>query len=40
LYKAAVQRLSGDKPSPVRAVVGATTAGAATGVVVYRLLRK
>jgi hypothetical protein len=40
LYTGALQRLSGDKPSPLRAVAGATAAGAATGVLVYRLLRK
>ena len=38
-YIAVMQRLTGEKPSPVRAAAGATAAGAATGVVVYRLLR-
>jgi hypothetical protein len=39
LYTAAIQRLKGEKPSPLRAGVGAAAAGAATGIVVYRLLR-
>jgi 4-amino-4-deoxy-L-arabinose transferase-like glycosyltransferase len=39
LYKATAQRLFGEKPSPVRAALGAAAAGTATGVVVYRLLR-
>jgi len=39
LYMATVQRLLGDNPSPLRAGVGATAAGAATGILVYRLLR-
>lgn len=39
LYVAAVQRLKGDRPSATRAFAGATAAGTATGVMVYRLLR-
>jgi hypothetical protein len=39
LYIAAIQRISGRRPSAVRAAAGATAAGAATGVAVYRLLR-
>jgi hypothetical protein len=38
-YTAIVQRLTGERPSALRAAAGATAAGAATGVVVYRLLR-
>jgi hypothetical protein len=34
------QRVQGDRPGAVRALAGATIAGAATGVVVYRLLRQ
>jgi len=33
-------RLRGEKPNALRAFAGATTAGIATGVVVYRLLRQ
>jgi hypothetical protein len=40
LYIGVVQRLTGEKPSPLRAIAGATAAGTATGVVVYRLLRQ
>jgi hypothetical protein len=40
LYIAVVQRLTGEKPSALRAIAGATAAGTATGVVVYRLLRQ
>jgi hypothetical protein len=39
LYIAATQRVMGDKPSATRAFAGATAAGTATGVLVYRLLR-
>jgi hypothetical protein len=39
LYKAVFERLSGGRPSTLRAAAGATAAGAATGVAVYRLLR-
>jgi hypothetical protein len=39
LYVALLQRLRGEKPSAFRAAAGATAAGAATGVAVYRLLR-
>jgi len=39
LYIAAAQRIGGQRPSVVRAVTASTTAGAAVGVVVYRLLR-
>jgi hypothetical protein len=39
LYTAVIQRLTGEKPSALRAAAGATAAGAATGVAVYRLLR-
>jgi hypothetical protein len=39
-YMAVVQRLTGERPSALRAVAGATAAGTATGVVVYRLLRR
>jgi hypothetical protein len=39
LYIAAVQRISGQRPSAVRAAAGATAAGAATGVAIYKLLR-
>jgi hypothetical protein len=38
-YTAVVQRLTGDRPSSMRAFAGATAAGTATGVLVYRLLR-
>jgi hypothetical protein len=37
---ALVQRLKGEKPNPGRAAAGATVAGAATGVLVYRFLRQ
>jgi hypothetical protein len=36
---AVAQRLKGEKPNPLRAAAGATVAGTATGVLVYRLLR-
>jgi hypothetical protein len=39
LYIAAAQRITGNRPSAVRAAVASTAAGTATGVVVYRLLR-
>jgi hypothetical protein len=38
-YKAALQRLSGERPNALRAVAGATAAGTATWAVVYKLLR-
>jgi hypothetical protein len=38
-YIATIQRLRGEKPSALRAAAGATAAGVATGIVVYRLLR-
>ena len=38
-YTAVMQRLSGERPGAVRAAAGATAAGTATGVLVYRLLR-
>jgi hypothetical protein len=39
LFIATGQRLVGNRPSPLRAGVGAGAAGTAVGVVVYRLLR-
>jgi hypothetical protein len=39
LYIAATQRLTGQRPSAIRAAAGAAAAGTATGVVVYKLLR-
>lgn len=39
LYIAAAQRIGGQRPSAMRAVAASTTAGAAVGVAVYRLLR-
>jgi hypothetical protein len=39
LKKMAVDRLSGDRPSPARAFLGAAVAGAATAVVTYKVLR-
>jgi hypothetical protein len=39
LAKAVGQRVVGDQPGRPRAMVGATAAGVATAVVVYRLLR-
>lgn len=39
LYIAAAQRLKGERPAALRAFAGATAAGTATGVLVYRLLR-
>lgn len=39
LYIAAAQRLRGHRPSALRAAAGATAAGAATGLAVYKLLR-
>lgn len=39
LYIAAAQRISGHRPSALRAAAGATAAGTATGVVIYKLLR-
>lgn len=38
-YIAAAQRLKGTRPSAMRAFAGATAAGTATGVLIYRLLR-
>jgi hypothetical protein len=40
LIIAATQRLSGHRPAALRALAGATVAGTATGVVVYKLLRQ
>jgi hypothetical protein len=37
--KATTERLSGGRPSVLRAAAGATAAGAATWAVVYKLLR-
>lgn len=39
LYLATAQRITGHRPSALRSAAGATAAGTATGVVVYRLLR-
>lgn len=39
LYIAAAQRIGGQRPSRLRAAAASATAGAATGVAVYRLLR-
>lgn len=39
LYIAATQRLTGSRPSALRAAAASTAAGTAAGVVVYRLLR-
>ena len=39
LFIATTQRITGDRPGMVRAVAGATAAGTATGVLVYKLLR-
>jgi hypothetical protein len=39
LYIAATQRIIGQRPSVLRAAAASTAAGAATGVVIYRLLR-
>jgi hypothetical protein len=39
-WKAAVQRLLGERPGALRALAGATAVGAATGAVVYRVLRQ
>jgi hypothetical protein len=38
-YTAVIQRVMGERPSSMRAFAGATAAGTATGVLVYRLLR-
>jgi hypothetical protein len=40
LFIAVTQRLSGDNPNALRAFAGATAAGTATGVAVYKLLRQ
>jgi hypothetical protein len=40
LFIAAGQKVSGKRPSAVRAAAGATAAGTATGVAVYKLLRR
>ena len=40
LLIAATQRLRGEKPGAMRALAGATAAGTATGVLVYKLLRQ
>jgi hypothetical protein len=39
LRDAFVQRFSGDRPSPVKASLAATFAGAVAGVLTYRVLR-
>jgi|tagenome__1003787_1003787.scaffolds.fasta_scaffold20414889_2 hypothetical protein len=39
LQRVASERLSGGRPSPVRALAAATVAGAAAAVVTYRALR-
>jgi hypothetical protein len=39
LLIAAGDRLGGKRPSAIRAALGATAAGSATGVAVYKLLR-
>jgi len=39
LYIAAAQRIGGKRPSALRAAAAGATAGAATGVAVYRVLR-
>jgi hypothetical protein len=39
LYIAAAQRIGGHRPSAIRAAAGATAAGTATGVAIYKLLR-
>lgn len=38
-YTALLQRVSGERPAILRAAAGATAAGTATGVLVYKLLR-
>ncbi|MGN6254996.1 MAG: hypothetical protein ACTHO8_08470 [Solirubrobacterales bacterium] len=40
LFIAAGQKASGKRPAAVRAAAGATAAGTATGVLVYKLLRR
>jgi hypothetical protein len=40
LRRAAVQRVEGETPGAFRAIVGATVGGAATGVLIYKLLRQ
>ena len=40
LGTAVTHRIKGEKPGAFRAMAGATVAGAATGVVVYKLLRQ
>ncbi len=39
LYIAAAQRIGGHRPSALRAATGATAAGTAVGVAIYKLLR-
>ncbi|HVX31865.1 MAG TPA: hypothetical protein VHA80_01895 [Solirubrobacterales bacterium] len=39
LFIATTQRISGHRPSALRAAAGATAAGTAAGVAVYKLLR-
>lgn len=39
-FTAALQRMSGERPTVLRAAAGATAAGTATGVLVYKLLRQ
>jgi hypothetical protein len=40
LIRTVTQRLAGKKPSPVRAIVAATIAGAGVGALTYKALRK
>ena len=40
LLIAIMQRLEGERPAALRAFAGATVAGTATGVAVYKLLRR
>jgi hypothetical protein len=40
LYIAVTQRLMGERPGAFRAIAGASAAGLATSVVVYKLLRQ
>jgi hypothetical protein len=40
LFVAVSQRLSGERPAAMRAFAAATASGAATGAIVYKLLRQ
>jgi hypothetical protein len=40
LRTAALDRLKGRRPSPLRALLGAATAAAAAGVITFKALRK